>query len=183
MGLMDRFLGAGATVTSVANAATGITEVFRENSTRRMELDEEAYARAMAQFSGEFAAAPRGWFDGLMNGLNRLPRPVMTLGTVGLFVYAMVEPEGFGLRMENLNLVPEPLWWLLGAIISFYFGAREAHYFRSRPVIPLASKARANAVPAGDAQPLLPQAQPQAEGDSFADNAALRDWAVAQAAR
>ena len=40
MGLMDRFLGAGATVTSVANAATGITEVFRENSTRRMELDE-----------------------------------------------------------------------------------------------------------------------------------------------
>ncbi|MCB1376659.1 MAG: hypothetical protein KDJ78_21230, partial [Rhodobacteraceae bacterium] len=75
---MDRFLGAGATVTSVANAATGITEVFRENSTRRMELDEEAYARAMAQLSGEFAAAPRGWFDGLMNGLNRLPRPVMT---------------------------------------------------------------------------------------------------------
>ncbi|WP_374633842.1 holin family protein [Paracoccus sp. (in: a-proteobacteria)] len=180
MGLMDRFLGAGATVTSVANAATGITEVFRENSTRRMELDEEAYARAMAQLSGEFAAAPRGWFDGLMNGLNRLPRPVMTLGTVGLFVYAMVEPEGFGLRMENLNLVPEPLWWLLGAIISFYFGAREAHYFRARPVISPAPKARGNAVQAGDAQPLLAQAPPAPEGDSFADNAALRDWAAAQ---
>jgi hypothetical protein len=33
-----------------------------------------------------------------------------------------------------LNAVPEPLWWLLGAVVAFYFGAREAHYFRARPV-------------------------------------------------
>lgn len=182
MGVMDRFLGAGAAVTSVANAATGVAEVFRENTTRRMELDEEAYARAIAQLSAEFAATPRGWFDGLMNGLNRLPRPVMTLGTVGLFVYAMVEPEGFGLRMENLNLVPEPLWWLLGAIISFYFGAREAHYFRTRPVIAPAPKARKPAAQAGDAAPAQALSAAVSEGDSFADNAALRDWAAAQAA-
>ena len=34
--------------------------------------------------------------------------------------------------MQGLALVPEPLWWLMGAIVSFYFGAREAHYFRHR---------------------------------------------------
>lgn len=164
MGVMDRFLGAGAAVTSVANAATGVAEVFRENSTRRMELDEEAYARAMAQLTGEFAAQPRGWFDGLMNGMNRMPRPLLTLGTIGLFVYAMIEPVGFGLRMENLNLVPEPLWWLLGAIISFYFGAREAHYFRTRPMI------------RGAARPATLASLP--EGDGFEDNPALRDWAA-----
>ncbi|SMO55307.1 holin family protein [Paracoccus laeviglucosivorans] len=163
MGMMGRFLGAGSAVTTVANAATGMAEVFRENSTRRMELDGEAYARAMMQMSGEFAAQPRGWFDGLMNGMNRLPRPLLTLGTMGLFVYAMVEPIGFGLRMENLNLVPEPLWWLLGAIISFYFGAREAHYFRARPrFAPAAEK-------------------PAAPG--FDDNPALRDWAADRAER
>ncbi|MTH63439.1 hypothetical protein GL284_04050 [Paracoccus sp. DK608] len=167
---MDRFLGASTAVTTVANAATGVAEVFRENATRKMELDEEAYARAMSQMTGEFAAARRGWFDDFMNGLNRLPRPVLTLGTMGLFVYAMVEPQGFGLRMENLNLVPEPLWWLLGAIISFYFGAREAHYFRVRPRF--------------DTRP--PQAAPSsaaASSDSFGDNPALRDWAEEQAAR
>jgi hypothetical protein len=26
------------------------------------------------------------------------------------------------------------LWWLLGAIVAFYFGARETHYFRTRGV-------------------------------------------------
>lgn len=170
MGVMERFLGAGAAVTTVANAATGMAEVFRENATRRMELDEEAYARAMGQFAGEFAAQPRGWFDGLMNGLNRLPRPLMTLGTVALFVYAMVEPVGFGLRMQNLNLVPEPLWWLLGAVISFYFGAREAHYFRSRPVI-------------ASPRPKAASAAAPVVTDGFADNAALRDWAEEIAVR
>ena len=134
MGMIDRFLGAGATVTAVGNAASGMAQILTPSATRRMELDEEAYARAMAQLTGEFASQPRGSFDGLMNGMNRMPRPLLTLGTIGLFVYAMIEPAGFGLRMQNLNLVPEPLWWLLGAIISFYFGARETHYFRNRAV-------------------------------------------------
>lgn len=175
MGVMDRFLGAGAAVTSVANAATGVAEVFRENATRRMELDEEAYARAMTQLTGEFAAQSRGWFDDVMNAMNRLPRPLMTMGTIGLFIYAMVEPIGFGIRMENLNLVPEPLWWLLGAIISFYFGAREAHYFRTRPRIVSRPAALAETGATGAPQLL--------SGENFADNAALRDWADAMAAR
>ncbi|CAM3742247.1 holin family protein [Paracoccus yeei] len=167
MGVMDRFLGASTAVTTVANAATGVAEVFRVNETRKLELDEEAYARAIGQMSGEFAAQPRGWFDGLMNGMNRLPRPILTLGTVGLFVYAMVDPVGFGLRMENLNLVPEPLWWLLGAIISFYFGAREAHYFRTQPRFLRAATA----------------ASPKAVAGAPDANPALDDWAEAQAAR
>ncbi|SIP87620.1 Holin of 3TMs, for gene-transfer release [Paracoccus thiocyanatus] len=176
MGLMDRFLGAGTAVTTMANAASGVAEVFRENATRRMELDEEAYARAIGQLTGEFAAQSCGWFDGMMNGLNRLPRPLMTLGTVGLFVYAMADPQGFGLRMQNLNLVPEPLWWLLGAIISFYFGAREAHYFRSRPVL--------RKQPAAAAEDAAPAAWPPlGPGDPFDDNAALRDWAGQGASR
>lgn len=173
MGMIDRFLGAGTAVTSVANAATGVAEVFRENSTRRMELDEEAYARAIGQLSGEFAAQPRGWFDGLMNAMNRVPRPLLTLGTIGLFVYGMVEPIGFGVRMENLNLVPEPLWWLLGAVISFYFGAREAHYFRTVPRFAKQTQAVAAAIAAA----------PVPTDDAFDDNPALKEWADVMAAR
>ncbi|KGJ06390.1 Holin of 3TMs, for gene-transfer release [Paracoccus halophilus] len=187
MGMMDRLLGGGAAVTTVANAATNMAEVFRENSTRKMELNEEAYARAISQLTGEFAAAPRGWFDGFMNGLNRLPRPLLTLGTIGLFAYAMIEPQGFGLRMQNLNLVPEPLWWLLGAVISFYFGAREAHYFRSRPVIPAIAGLAFGAagLPADAVKAMGPSGMdpgPAAAPDRFADNPALRDWAGTGAA-
>ena len=36
----------------------------------------------------------------------------------------MVNPIWFASRMQGIALVPEPLWWLMGAIVSFYFGAR-----------------------------------------------------------
>ncbi len=166
MGVIDRFIGIGSAVTSVSNAAGSLAEVFTPNATRRQELEGQAYAQAMEEHQAEFLYQGEGLFDRFVNGLNRLPRPVLTLGTLGLFGYAMVDPPGFSMRMDGLALVPEPLWWLFGAVISFYFGAREAHHFR-RQAMP-----RTRPSPAGG---------PQGEGagaDDFADNAALRDWAA-----
>lgn len=175
MGMIDRFIGMGSAAQTISNAATNVTEIFRENATRRMELDEEAYARAIGQLGQEFQTAPAGRFDGFIDGLNRMPRPLMTLGVIGLFVYAMVEPLGFSARMQGLSLVPEPLWWLLGAIVSFYFGAREAHHFRNRGGIPSMPKPVTGETAAPDSGVLLAQVRPE---DDFADNAALRDWAA-----
>ena len=113
----------GQTVTSVA-------EVFRPNATRAMELGHDAYKAAHASHAAEFQYGRGGWFDSAVNGLNRLPRPLLALGTLGLFVFAMADPDGFAIRMHALAAVPEPLWWLLGAVVAFYFGAREAHHLR-----------------------------------------------------
>ena len=191
MGVIDRFINVGAQVSAVGNAASGVAEVFTQNATRRMELDEEAYARAISQHGQEFGQAPKTWFDSLMNGLNRLPRPMMTLGVLGLFVYAMVEPIGFSMRMEGLALVPEPLWWLLGAIVSFYFGAREAHYFRGRVWPSAVTKTTvrndsAQVTGTSSSVETAPEMFPApiaanpggVPNDAFADNAALRDWAA-----
>ena len=173
MGLIDRFLGVAPSITALGSAATGMAEVFTQNATRRMELDEEAYARAIGQHGQEFMVPRQGWFDGFVNALNRLPRPLLALGTMGLFVYAMAEPVGFALRMDGLQRVPEPLWWLLGAIVGFYFGAREAHHFRHR-VWPARVTEETTIVPGTPPAPVAaPVARPD---DDFADNAALRDW-------
>ncbi|NHF72733.1 holin family protein [Paracoccus xiamenensis] len=177
MGMIDRFIGVGTAAQTIGNAATNVTEIFRENATRRMELDEEAYGHAITQLSAEFGSDRRGWFDDLMNGLNRLPRPLLTLGTLGLFVYAMVEPAGFSQRMVGLQTVPEPLWWLLGAIVSFYFGAREAHYFRSRT---FPRRIEKSVLPASDMT--APTSAPSriTEEEGFDGNAALQDWRASQ---
>lgn len=164
MGMIERIVGRTPAINALGNAVGGVAEVFVQNATRRMELNEEAHAHSLTQFGQEFHLAPDGWFDRFINGLNRLPRPILALGTMGLFIYAMIEPIGFGLRMEGLQQVPEPLWWLLGAIVGFYFGAREAHYFRHRngTIRGRMAAKRPAVVPAGD----------------FRDNAALRDWAA-----
>lgn len=162
MGMIGRILAPGA-ISATAEAAKGLAEVFTPNATRRMELSAEAQAAALAQFGLEFQIAPQGRFDRMVNGLNRLPRPFLAFGTIGLFVYAMVDPSSFTLRMVGLQAVPEALWWLLGAIVAFYFGAREAQYFRNRPVPTAPAGADSTVEPRGEAE-----------------NPALADWRQAQ---
>ncbi|CUH62624.1 hypothetical protein TG4357_00213 [Thalassovita gelatinovora] len=99
-------------------------EVFHENAETGAIRAAEGQAASLTQFAQEFHAPERGRFDRLMDAINRLPRPGLALGTLGLFCAAMIDPVWFAARMEGIALVPEPLWWLLGAIVSFYFGAR-----------------------------------------------------------
>ena len=78
---------------------------------------------AIDQFESEFRTS-RSRLDRFVDGLNRLPRPAMAFGVLVLFIAVMLDPIWFADRMAGLSLVPEPLWWLLGAIVSFYFGSR-----------------------------------------------------------
>ena len=153
MGVIGKLIGSPAAVSALGEAAQGVAEVFLPSATRKMELSAEAQMAALRQLGEEYQHPALSWFDRLVNGLNRLPRPFLAFGTLGLFTYAMVDPEAFAHRMVGLNAVPEPLWWLLGAIVAFYFGARETYYFRNRGVV-------------------SPFAAPAARDE----NAALEDW-------
>ena len=122
MALIETVLG--AVFGGGRNVLRETAEVFRENAEEGAGRDIALRQAALAQFGAEFALARQGWFDRAVDAANRLPRPLMALGTLGLFVSAMVDPVWFASRMQGIALVPEPLWWLLGAIVSFYFGAR-----------------------------------------------------------
>jgi len=136
MGLIGRFLGLGAGIRAIGDAAESVAEVFRPNATSALELDHAAFAAVQAAAAAEYTGPRAGRFDRFVNALNRLPRPALALGTLGLFVHAMAAPESFARRMRGLAEVPEPLWWLLGAVVGFYFGAREMHYLRQpRPAV------------------------------------------------
>lgn len=176
-GIIGAVLGNPAATASIGKAAADVAEVFTPNATKRMQADSDARMATVGQYGQEFQLARQGWFDALVNGLNRLPRPAMAFGTMGLFAYAMVDPGGFSLRMQGLNYIPEPLWWLLGAIVSFYFGAREAHYLRTRvPAPPPGAFGVAGETPppGGDAGVTVAPSFRGAKGR--AGNAALDDW-------
>ncbi|MEM6823773.1 MAG: holin family protein [Pseudomonadota bacterium] len=115
------------------NVIRDTAEVFRENAENASQRDAAMRGAALAQFAAEFAVPRQGVFDRLLDSINRLPRPALALGTLALFVSAMVDPVWFAARMTGIALVPEPLWWLLGVIVSFYFGARhqaKSHAFQ-----------------------------------------------------
>jgi hypothetical protein len=155
MGIIDKVIGGPAAVGALGQAAKGVAEIFVPSATRRMELSAEAQMAALRQLGEEYQHPALSWFDRFINGLNRMPRPLLAFGTLGLFIYAMIDPEAFARRMVGLNAVPEPLWWLLGAIVAFYFGARETWYFRNR----------------GEVSPPV-----AGSGAAAEENAALQDW-------
>ena len=99
-GVFDLLFGGGR------NVVRDTAEVFRENAEARAERAVVQRTQAMTQFGTEFSGPRKGGFDRFMDGLNRLPRPALALGTLGLFVAAMVDPLWFAARMQGIALVP-----------------------------------------------------------------------------
>lgn len=77
-----------------------------------------------AAVQAESARAPSTWWDSLVDGINRLVRPLFTFGVLALFVWACIEPVSFSAAMTALQLIPENLWLIMGTIIVFWFGDR-----------------------------------------------------------
>ena len=178
MGLIANLLGLSRAGRNLGQAVGGVAEVFVPNATKKMQGEQAAYRLALSQFEEEFKGGRNGWFDSFINGVNRLPRPAMAIGTLGLFAYAMISPQHFSERMQGLALVPDQLWWLLGAIISFYFGAREMYHKRRGAGIPKSPPFQASSlnVPrtSGTNSP------PAGNFEKSKDNAALADWQATQ---
>jgi len=122
MGLISWVLGGGA---KQAAAAVGqVAGVFKPNA-EASETRGHAYDRAaLAQYTAEFAHPRRGWFDGLVDGLNRLVRPAITFGLLGILPAVVIWPEGAAIAFAALALLPAGYWALVTVIIGFYFGGR-----------------------------------------------------------
>ncbi|PHS21727.1 MAG: carboxylesterase [Robiginitomaculum sp.] len=180
LGIFARLFGGGR------NIIAETVEVFRPNAEASAQRAAGRFTGTQQQYAAEFAAPERkGWFNSLVDGLNRLPRPLIAFGVIGLFGYALRDPIGFAVLMAGLALIPEQLWWLMGAVVSFYFGARELHHFRSRSATPEAVRTVVNnieVIRSLHSDSVL-VAQDDTETESGAgDNPALDAWRVGQGA-
>ncbi|WIY25045.1 holin family protein [Parasedimentitalea psychrophila] len=118
MNLLKMIFGGGR------NVITETAEVFMENTEAGAQRRADYAQSALGQFGAEFPVERKGWFDRFMDGLNRLPRPLIVIAVFSLFASSMFDPLWFAERMQGLTLVPDPLWWLAGTIVAFYFGGR-----------------------------------------------------------
>ena len=125
MSLWGKFL-------DVLNPAKDLIEVFKENEENKGQrthteriADAEINKEVLQQFAKEFHARnQRTWWDSLVDGLNRLPRPLLTFAIISMFVLAIVSPDYFLTISNGLSNIPDGYWTLLGVIVAFYFGGR-----------------------------------------------------------
>ena len=120
IGWIARIFGGG-----LKDTATGIAGIFAENKEQRAQRGHAADMATVAQFAAEFhARANRSWWDSFVDGLNRLPRPLMAIGVLGLFAWSAVDPGPVLAVAQAWAALPEGFWVLASIIVTFYFGGR-----------------------------------------------------------
>ncbi len=103
MGMIRDLLFGG--LSGVGEAVANVGRVFVGDKAAGQAQHHDETMTTLNQYAAEFRRLEnRTWWDALVDGLNRLPRPLLALGTVGLFAHAMGDPVGFAIRMEGLNL-------------------------------------------------------------------------------
>lgn len=96
--------------------------VFGDKSESNSQTHNEQMA-VYGQFGKEFGHSKTKW-DSFIDGLNRLPRPLMTYGIIALFVWCARDPLAFVVYAEALQAMPQQGWVILGIIITFWFGGK-----------------------------------------------------------
>jgi Holin of 3TMs, for gene-transfer release len=119
-------------ITTLLRPARELVEALRPDAGNRADrgqgerlaLTEQDLA-ALRRFAAEFQdRGRRTWWDSLIDGLNRLPRPLITLGILAIFVLAPLAPARFFEIAKAYQLLPDGFWALLSVIVAFYFGGR-----------------------------------------------------------
>lgn len=90
---------------------------------KRDQYQADARSAVYQQFAAEFGHG-KTWWDSLIDGLNRLPRPLMTFGTIYLFWLCWRNPAKFMEGAAALQAMPKEGWYILGAVVTFWFAAK-----------------------------------------------------------
>ncbi len=132
MSFIGKLFGAGGG--GAINALTGLSEVFKGNKTKREQGEHVENMAVHAQHAAEFNVhSSRTWFDSLIDGINRLIRPVFSIFVLlVVFIWPWFDPLGFAAYSVALSGVPTHFWVICGTIIAFWFGSRTV--FKDRMV-------------------------------------------------
>lgn len=176
------------------NVPVELINALRGNAEAAAERGGEFDAAALEQFAAEFRHPRRGWFDGMVDGLNRLPRPILTLGAIVILLLPVFDIALATEVFAAWSIIPPAIWALITVIVTFFFGgrmqARDLDFNRDlaatatalpavlgqlREIRELTAETPLTADTAEDAAATIAAAQPE-------NNAALSAWRAQQEA-
>ncbi len=167
--ILGAIFGAG----SGRNAIVETVGAFRPNAEAQAQREADHRSAALGQYAAEFHTREnRTWLDALADGLNRLVRPVVTIGLLAPIPMTVMDPAGMARVWLAIATLPPGYWAIVGIVLPFYFGGRMQMKALS------ASKWRAAA---GAASALAGRVSddpthPETPDASHEPNAALDEW-------
>ena len=187
MGVMSWLFGGG--VKQVSTAVAQLSGVVRPHGEASAARDHDYSTQALGQYAAEYQdRRNRTGFDSLVDGINRLVRPIITLSVLGIIPAVMIWPEELAMAFSALALLPTGYWALLSIIVGFYFGGRmqlKSQDFarsvkdavaRAPQVIETMDRLRDHLTPGEAADESGDEAQETSADLSTSENAAVAAW-------
>lgn len=119
----------GAGISNTINSTTGLVgTIFGDKAASNRARHDENIATSQ-QYAAEFQyRGSRNWFDSIIDGLNRIPRPLIAFQVVfspwaGLYMIFNY-PDEWELLTAGLTVLPTGIWIMYSTVIGFFFGGR-----------------------------------------------------------
>lgn len=131
-------------VTGILGGVRDTARVFTVDRTEQEQHRADQQMAAQAELAAEFAGRPpKTKWDSFVDGLNRLPRPLMALSVIGVFVLPAYDPLLFAQIMAGYAATPSWLAAVWAQVILLYFGGRMLENWNGRTDPPSAEQLRA----------------------------------------
>lgn len=116
---------AAGVIESTGEAITKVVRVTKGDKAAVQEHIHDEQMATLSEHAAEFVSRPtRTKWDSFIDGLNRLPRPLIVLWVCVFFVWPFFGPESFLQYVLSMELIPDSLWMIFLTILGFYFGGR-----------------------------------------------------------
>lgn len=192
MGLISKIVG--AIFGGGGNAVANVAGAFLPNAERQAQREHDLDSATLSELSSEFGRPQRGAFDRFVDGLNRLPRPVIVFACFGVLIYTPIDPERMAKVFTSWALIPAGMWSIIGLVVAFYFGGRMqlkgqdfrkqlAATARDAPAVIGAMRSIGAISPGAADTGHDAAAALHATGSAEEGNAALEDWRAASGGR
>ena len=137
MGILSSILGINPE--KILDSASGLAKIFVGDKSERESNTHSEQESAFDVLQAEAAAQSRenrNWFDSLIDGINRIPRPLGFFSVIGILIWCPIDPASFANAMVSYQLVPEWLALIVGQVFLMFYGGRLLENWKMKPVDP-----------------------------------------------
>ncbi|NIU83357.1 MAG: hypothetical protein GWN64_07720 [Candidatus Thorarchaeota archaeon] len=127
------FSGAGQATSKIMGSVADIKRIAKVDKTQQENNLHAETVQMLKAYAAEMGKENKNLWDSIVDGINRLVRPILALIAISLFLICLIYPN----YAKNVSVafygLPNNLYYILLTIISFYFGGRIVQGMKKAP--------------------------------------------------
>lgn len=119
--------GIGEATSKVMGSVAGLKRIKTVDKTQQENNLHAETVEMLKAYTAEMGKPNKNLWDSIVDGIVRLPRPIIAYIVIALFLICIISPEYAKRVAMAFYGLPTQLYYILAGVIAFYFGGRMVH--------------------------------------------------------